>query len=122
MLKMILNDNEYSCEIESFSEALNRTKQDNQTFQEELVLYELTINIKTQENGSNVNMTDFVPFMKTNSITSVQLVYSEDDQESVIFTTDKFSEIFNTSKLVNKYQVTQAAIAVYFRSVEGLEE
>lgn len=67
-------------------------------------------------------MTDFVPFMKTNSITSVQLVYSEDDQESVIFTTDKFSEIFNTSKLVNKYQVTQAAIAVYFRSVEGLEE
>lgn len=122
MLKMILNDNEYSCEIESFSEALNRTKQDNQTFQEELVLYELTINIKTQENGSNVNMTDFVPFMKTNSITSVQLVYSEDDQESVIFTTDKFSEIFNTSKLVNKYQVTQAAIAVYFRSVEGLEK
>lgn len=120
MLKMILNDNEYSCEIESFSEGLNRTEQDNQTFQNGMILYELTINIKTQGDGSSVNMTDFVPFMKTNSITSIQLVNVDEEQESVIFSTDKFSEIFNTSKLVNKYQITEAAIAIYFRSVEGL--
>lgn len=115
MLKMIINKGEFSCEIESFSEGLNRKEQDNQTFSKSLILYELTVNIKTPD----VQTEDFSSFLRYNSITSIDIYLEENEESTEIFSSEKFTEVFNISRLVNKYYPSDALITIYFRNVQG---
>ena len=115
MLKMIINKGEFSCEIESFSEELDRKEQDNQTFSQSLILYELTVNIKTPD----IQIEDFSSFLRYNSITSIDIYVEENEESTEIFSSEKFTEIFNISRLVNKYDPSDALTAIYFRNVQG---
>ena len=115
MLKMVINKGEFSCELESFSEGLNRREQDNQSFSESLILYELTVNIKTPD----IQIEDFSSFLRYNSITSIDIYVEENEENTEIFSSEKFTEIFNISKLVNKYDPSDALTTIYFRNVQG---
>lgn len=117
MLKMIINDGEFSCELESFSEGLNRQEQDNQTFSKSLVLYEFSANIK----DSTISTDIFTPYVRLNSITSIQVKDIQEGQdEMILFESEKFSEIFNVSRLVNKYEPSESLITLYFRNVQDV--
>ena len=117
MLKLIINDGEFSCELESFSEGLNRQSQDNQTFSTNLVLYEITANIKNPE----ITVDIFTPYVYVKSISSIQIKdIREGQDEVVLFDSQKFSEIFNVSRLINKYEPSESLITLYFRSVQDI--
>lgn len=119
MLKLIINNGEFDCELESFSEGLNRQGQDNQTFSTNLVLYEVTANIKNPE----VTVDIFTPYVYVNSISSIQIKDIEEGQDEVVlFDSQKFSEIFNVSKLVNKYEPSESLITLYFRNIQNLTD
>ena len=62
---------------------------------------------------------DFSSFLRYNSITSIDIYLEENEESTEIFSSEKFTEIFNISRLVNKYYPSDALIAIYFRNVQG---